>query len=114
MRFTYASIHHDAMINRGESDGVNGKGEWFGAGKGTGEGIIRGLTGRSAAVLAVCGIIRHRCIMPKATEFDAIEDVLKDLRAGKMVIVTDDEDRENEGDLVMAAEKITPAAVNFM
>src|SRR5215207_9946652 len=52
--------------------------------------------------------------MPKAVEFDAIEDVLRDLRAGKMVIVTDDEDRENEGDLIMAAEKITPEAINFI
>jgi 3,4-dihydroxy 2-butanone 4-phosphate synthase/GTP cyclohydrolase II len=46
--------------------------------------------------------------------FDPIEEVVKDIRAGKMVIVTDDADRENEGDLVMAAEKITPEAVNFM
>jgi 3,4-dihydroxy 2-butanone 4-phosphate synthase/GTP cyclohydrolase II len=52
--------------------------------------------------------------MPKAPPFDSIEDCLRDLRAGKMVIVTDDEDRENEGDLVMAAEKITPQAVNFI
>ena len=52
--------------------------------------------------------------MPKVPDFDSIEDVLHDLRAGRMVIVTDDEDRENEGDLVMAAEKVTPAAVNFM
>ncbi|MGC3990277.1 MAG: 3,4-dihydroxy-2-butanone-4-phosphate synthase [Chthoniobacteraceae bacterium] len=47
-------------------------------------------------------------------EFDSIEEVLKDIKAGKMVVVTDDADRENEGDLLMAAEKITPEAVNFM
>jgi 3,4-dihydroxy 2-butanone 4-phosphate synthase/GTP cyclohydrolase II len=52
--------------------------------------------------------------MKKSSAFDPIEDVLKDIRAGRMVIVTDDEDRENEGDLVMAAQKVTPAAVNFM
>ena len=52
--------------------------------------------------------------MPKAPKFDSIEDVLADLRAGRMVIVTDDESRENEGDLVMAAERVTPQAVNFM
>ncbi|MCL1791848.1 MAG: bifunctional 3,4-dihydroxy-2-butanone-4-phosphate synthase/GTP cyclohydrolase II [Peptococcaceae bacterium] len=46
--------------------------------------------------------------------FDSIEQALEDLRQGKMIIVTDDEDRENEGDLIMAAEKITPEAVNFM
>lgn len=43
-----------------------------------------------------------------------IEDVLEDLRRGKMVILVDDEDRENEGDLCMAAEMVTPEAVNFM
>jgi 3,4-dihydroxy 2-butanone 4-phosphate synthase/GTP cyclohydrolase II len=47
-------------------------------------------------------------------QFDPIEDVLKDIRAGKMVIVTDDTDRENEGDLVMAADKVSPEAINFM
>jgi len=43
-----------------------------------------------------------------------IEDVLEDLRQGKMIILVDDEDRENEGDLTIAAEKITPEAINFM
>lgn len=51
---------------------------------------------------------------PTALEFDTIDDVLHDIAAGKIVIVTDDADRENEGDLVMAAEKATPEAVNFM
>jgi 3,4-dihydroxy 2-butanone 4-phosphate synthase/GTP cyclohydrolase II len=45
---------------------------------------------------------------------NSIEEALGDLRRGRMVIVIDDEDRENEGDLVMAAEKATPQAVNFM
>jgi 3,4-dihydroxy 2-butanone 4-phosphate synthase/GTP cyclohydrolase II len=44
-------------------------------------------------------------------QFDAIDDVLSDIAKGRMVIVTDDADRENEGDLVMAAEKVTPEAV---
>ena len=52
--------------------------------------------------------------MPALPKFDSIEDILADIRAGRMVIVTDDADRENEGDLVMAAEKITAPAVNFM
>jgi 3,4-dihydroxy 2-butanone 4-phosphate synthase/GTP cyclohydrolase II len=43
-----------------------------------------------------------------------IEAALEDIRAGKMVILVDDEDRENEGDLCMAAEKVTPEAINFM
>ncbi|MBX7100467.1 MAG: 3,4-dihydroxy-2-butanone-4-phosphate synthase [Myxococcaceae bacterium] len=43
-----------------------------------------------------------------------VERAIRAVRAGKIVILTDDEDRENEGDLVMAAEKVTPAAINFM
>src|SRR3989442_12284311 len=50
----------------------------------------------------------------EAFQFDAIDDVLSDIAKGRMVIVTDDADRENEGDLVIAAEKVTPEAVNFM
>ena len=49
-----------------------------------------------------------------APHFNTIPEVLADLRKGKMVIVTDDADRENEGDLVLVASKATPAAVNFM
>jgi 3,4-dihydroxy 2-butanone 4-phosphate synthase/GTP cyclohydrolase II len=48
------------------------------------------------------------------TGFDSIESVLRDIRAGKPVIVVDDADRENEGDLILAAEKATAASVNFM
>ena len=44
----------------------------------------------------------------------AIEDAIKDIRAGRMVILVDDEDRENEGDLTMAAEAATPEGINFM
>ncbi|MGH7736299.1 MAG: bifunctional 3,4-dihydroxy-2-butanone-4-phosphate synthase/GTP cyclohydrolase II [Candidatus Tyrphobacter sp.] len=46
--------------------------------------------------------------------FDSIADAIDDIRDGKMVVVLDDEDRENEGDLVMAAQTVTPKAVNFM
>ncbi|EGQ8967297.1 3,4-dihydroxy-2-butanone-4-phosphate synthase, partial [Vibrio parahaemolyticus] len=42
------------------------------------------------------------------------QEIIDDIRAGKMVILMDDEDRENEGDLIMAAEHITPEAINFM
>ncbi len=49
-----------------------------------------------------------------ARSTDSIESALADLRKGRMVIVVDDADRENEGDLVIAGEKATPAAVNFM
>ncbi len=47
-------------------------------------------------------------------QFNTIEEALRDIRKGKMIVVVDDEDRENEGDLVIAAEKVTPLIVNFM
>lgn len=47
-------------------------------------------------------------------KFNTIEEAIEDIRQGKMVVMVDDEERENEGDLVMAAEKVTPEAVNFM
>lgn len=46
--------------------------------------------------------------------FDRIEDIIEDMRNGRMVILVDDEDRENEGDLVIAAEAVTPEVINFM
>ncbi|MCF7973496.1 MAG: bifunctional 3,4-dihydroxy-2-butanone-4-phosphate synthase/GTP cyclohydrolase II [Phycisphaerae bacterium] len=55
--------------------------------------------------------------MPQDTEpvnFSTIPEVLEDLRQGKMIVLVDDEDRENEGDLVCAAEKTTPEMINFM
>ena len=48
------------------------------------------------------------------SEFDKLEGAIADIRAGKLVIVVDDEDRENEGDFIMAAEQVTPEAVNFI
>lgn len=47
-------------------------------------------------------------------EFSTIQDLISDIRNGKMVIIVDDEDRENEGDLVCASEKVTPDLINFM
>lgn len=52
--------------------------------------------------------------MEKDIKLDPIEEAIDDFRNGKFVIVVDDEDRENEGDLIIAAEKITPEKVNFM
>ncbi|MBD5294562.1 MAG: bifunctional 3,4-dihydroxy-2-butanone-4-phosphate synthase/GTP cyclohydrolase II [Bacteroides sp.] len=51
---------------------------------------------------------------PTKTRLDSIEEAIEDFRQGKFLIVVDDEDRENEGDLIVAAEKITPEQVNFM
>ncbi|HDH34620.1 MAG TPA: bifunctional 3,4-dihydroxy-2-butanone-4-phosphate synthase/GTP cyclohydrolase II, partial [Nitrospirae bacterium] len=50
----------------------------------------------------------------KKVKFHTIEEAIEDIKAGKMVVLIDDEDRENEGDLTIAAEKITPQAINFM
>ncbi len=52
--------------------------------------------------------------MAKPTGLDSIESAAAALRAGEIVIVVDDEDRENEGDFVLAAERITPEAINFL
>jgi 3,4-dihydroxy 2-butanone 4-phosphate synthase/GTP cyclohydrolase II len=46
--------------------------------------------------------------------FSSIEDAMEDVRQGKMIVIVDDEDRENEGDLMIASEKVTPEAINFM
>jgi len=46
--------------------------------------------------------------------FSSIEDAMEDIRQGKMIIIVDDEDRENEGDLMIASEKVTPESINFM
>src|SRR2546423_231999 len=46
--------------------------------------------------------------------FDPIEDAIEEIRAGRLVVVVDDADRENEGDLIMAADKVTPEAIAFM
>ena len=47
-------------------------------------------------------------------KFNMVEDAIKDIKEGKIIIVVDDPDRENEGDLLMAAEKVTGEAINFM
>lgn len=59
-----------------------------------------------------CALLYWRAV--SKAMFDPIEAVLRDIRAGRMVVVTDDAERENEGDLVMAASKCSPEAVNFM
>jgi 3,4-dihydroxy 2-butanone 4-phosphate synthase/GTP cyclohydrolase II len=53
-------------------------------------------------------------VVREEVEFASIEDALEDIAQGKMVVVVDDEDRENEGDLVLAAQFVTPDAINFM
>ena len=52
--------------------------------------------------------------MPKTTKLNTIPELLEDIRAGRMIVMMDDEDRENEGDLIMAASKVRPEDINFM
>ena len=52
--------------------------------------------------------------MKTTSPFATVEEALEDIRAGRMVVVCDDEDRENEGDLTIAAEYATPEVINFM
>ncbi len=53
--------------------------------------------------------------MPReAVTFASVEEAVEEIRQGRQIVLVDDEDRENEGDLAMAAEKITPEAINFM
>src|SRR6266849_7270891 len=52
--------------------------------------------------------------MKPQAPFTTVEEAIAEIRAGRMVVVVDDEDRENEGDLTLAAEKVTPEAINFM
>ena len=52
--------------------------------------------------------------MTKAPQFTDVPTAIEEIRAGRMIVVVDDEDRENEGDLTLAAEKVTPEAINFM
>src|SRR5882724_9410424 len=69
-----------------------------------------------ARVARADGFDQHNGIDGAVTqdEFASIEEAIHELRAGRMVVVVDDEDRENEGDLMIAAEMITPEAINFM
>ena len=53
-------------------------------------------------------------IMRPHTSFADVSAAIEEIRAGRMIVVVDDEDRENEGDLTLAAEKVTPEAINFM
>src|SRR5246500_1338459 len=56
----------------------------------------------------------ERCLVAQAVKFAEIEKSLRELRSGRMIVIADDEDRENEGDLVIAAEMVTPEVINFM
>src|SRR5215212_7673489 len=53
-------------------------------------------------------------LQSRTMPFASIPECLEELKAGKMIVLVDDEDRENDGDLVIAAEKCTPEAINFM
>jgi 3,4-dihydroxy 2-butanone 4-phosphate synthase/GTP cyclohydrolase II len=56
----------------------------------------------------------ERCLVTQPPKFAGIEKSLEELRSGRMIVIADDEDRENEGDLVIAAEMVTPEVINFI
>src|SRR5260370_11088448 len=56
----------------------------------------------------------ERCPVAQAVKFAEIQKLLRELRSGRMIVIADDEDRENEGDLMIAAEMVTPEVINFM
>ena len=64
--------------------------------------------------LEIVHAVERRAVSQESPRFSSICDALADLRAGRMIVIVDDEDRENEGDLMIAAEMITPDAINFM
>ncbi len=67
----------------------------------------------SSEVSRVSGGDEH-CLVAQAVKFAEIEKSIRELRSGRMIVIADDEDRENEGDLVIAAEMVTPEVINFM
>src|SRR6267378_1697151 len=67
----------------------------------------------SSEVSRVSGGDEHRPVA-QAVKFAEIEESLRELRSGRMIVIADDEDRENEGDLMIAAEMVTPEVINFM
>src|SRR4029078_1832866 len=73
-----------------------------------------GASGQPGEQAGTAGDTAEASSMPSSSAFSPIEEVLADMRAGRMVIILDDEDRENEGDFIMAAEHATPEAMAFM
>jgi len=63
--------------------------------------------------IAISRILADNRTMPDSA-FTSVPGALEEIRAGRMIVVVDDEDRENEGDLTLAAEFVTPEAINFM
>ena len=57
---------------------------------------------------------QHRTTSPAPVAISPVEDIVADMRAGRIVILVDEEDRENEGDLVLAADHVSADAINFM
>src|ERR671924_1912964 len=69
---------------------------------------------RQGTVVRETILPRGRAMPNRGEGFCTIDEALAELRAGRMVVLVDDEFRENEGDLVIAADKVTPEAINFM
>ncbi len=78
------------------------------------QGFLLNLADANGIPLTSTDFINNDGPDERYSALSSIEDVIKDIKAGKFVITVDDEDRENEGDLIMAAEMVTPDAINFM
>src|SRR5688572_11121891 len=82
--------------------------------RGPQRGAIRRRTAGAARFTMTTKKLRIAKGARRKSPFASIEEAIEAIRAGRMIIVVDDEDRENEGDLTIAADKITPEAINFM
>src|SRR6266571_5314517 len=80
----------------------------------TGHGTHRSLPSPRSPVLSSIRNEGYSAMTDERSAFATVEEAVEEIRQGRMIVLVDDEDRENEGDLAMAAEKITPDAINFM
>src|SRR5581483_8299044 len=77
-------------------------------------GPIPGQSGQYPVFRAIFRPLLQSCYMQSHQPFTDVRTAIEEIRAGRMIVVVDDEDRENEGDLTLAAEKVSPEAINFM
>lgn len=97
MYLTYKATNDSALLDT----------DWY-------AGRIKALRERMEPLLHKLKIKQNEIKMNTEPILNSVEEAIEDFRNGKIVIVVDDEDRENEGDFIIAAEKITPEIVNFM
>ncbi|TLY86875.1 MAG: 3,4-dihydroxy-2-butanone-4-phosphate synthase, partial [Gammaproteobacteria bacterium] len=89
-------------------------GSWYAPCAGECSGILTGRITRPRTMSKILPLTGKGAPAPQAPALNSVAEILAELRAGRLVVIMDDEDRENEGDLIMAAERVTPEAVAFM